>query len=68
MKLYVWHGILCDYTCGVAFALASSVEEARALIIASAPEQWRKDRLAKEIAEEPAVYDAPMGDYVEGGG
>lgn len=29
LKLYVWDGIYCDYSCGGAFAIASSLEDAR---------------------------------------
>lgn len=32
MKLYIWNDVLCDYTCGVLFALAENVDEARELI------------------------------------
>jgi len=32
MKLYVWEYVLTDYTDGIMFALANSVEEARELI------------------------------------
>lgn len=28
MKLYVWENVLCDWTCGIAFALAPNKEEA----------------------------------------
>jgi len=31
-KLFVWEGVLYDYTSGVMFALAESVEEARSLV------------------------------------
>jgi len=33
LKLYIWQEVFCDYTCGIAFALAHNVEEARHLII-----------------------------------
>jgi len=33
MKLYVWTNFAPDYTCGLAFAIADSVEEAKALVI-----------------------------------
>ena len=32
MKLYVWEGVLTDYSSGVIFALASSVDEARVMV------------------------------------
>ena len=33
LKLYVWQEVFCDYTCGIAFALAHDEEEARHLIV-----------------------------------
>jgi hypothetical protein len=63
LKLYVWTDVLCDYTCGVAFALASSVEEARQLVT---------DSLGYERGDferEPDVItDAAYGLAVWGGG
>jgi hypothetical protein len=53
LKLYVWEEVLCDYTCGIAFALAETKEEALELIDKS--REWGKpsDEL-KNI--EPKVY------------
>lgn len=31
-KLYVWEGVLCDYTDGIAFALAESPEKAAEML------------------------------------
>ena len=63
LKLYVWTNVLCDYTCGVAFALASSVEEARQLV---------SESLGYEVADfdrDPDVItDAAYGKSVYGGG
>jgi len=33
LKLYVWEDVLCDYSCGVMFALAYDEDEARRLIL-----------------------------------
>lgn len=33
LKLYVWHGFGTDYTDGLAFAIASSEEEAKQLVL-----------------------------------
>lgn len=64
LKLYVWHGILCDFTGGVGFALAESVEQARELIIA-----YYGDRVASELLwDDPKVYDIPYGCAYTGGG
>ena len=32
LRLYVWRDVLCDYTCGVAFAIAPDADTARRLI------------------------------------
>lgn len=63
LRLFVWEDVLCDYTCGIAFALAYDVDEARRLVVAS-------DRYAtaSDIEAEPKVYDAPVGYAIHGGG
>jgi hypothetical protein len=66
LKLYVWEGILCDYTCGIAFALAESVEEARKLVIESEYEVNRT-HVEEDIKGEPKIFDTPKG-YVLWGG
>lgn len=35
LKLYIWEDVLCDYTCGVMFALAHNEDEARRLVLKS---------------------------------
>lgn len=63
LKLYVWNDVFCDYTCGVGFALASSVEEARRLIYEGMGYQQG------DIERDPDVItDAPYGNGVFGGG
>ena len=63
MKLYVWDHVFCDYTCGVAFALAESVEHARELVKAECYDD-------EDVDVEPLVYDLnePMCRAVWGGG
>ncbi len=66
MKLFIWAGILSDYTDGIAFALAGSVEEARELIA-----KKYKDLEGCEISgleEDPLVVEEPAGFYLWGGG
>jgi hypothetical protein len=73
MKLYVWDDVLTDYTSGIMFALAESVEQAR--------EELRCERgcstragcdclVCVELKSEPSVYDGtrPVGYIVWGGG
>lgn len=52
MKLYVWEDVLTDYTAGIAFALAETEDEARALI-------W--ESLGRELGPEvePGLYGPP---------
>ena len=63
LKLYVWEDVLTDYTSGVMFALAPSVDEARRLVLVKcdyAPEH--------DLAKEPKVIETPEGFAVWGGG
>lgn len=63
LKLYVWEDYGCDYTCGIAFALAESVEEARKSIL------QRYEYCDEETLErEPKVFDAKISFHVFGGG
>lgn len=65
LKLYVWYNVFRGYTPGIAFALATSEENARKLIEGHC-EDWE---LAKgELMGAPMVYDAPMGFHMWGGG
>ena len=68
MRLYVWHEVLSDYTHGVIFALASSAEEARRVVIAQVKEDWQRVSIERAITNDPAVYDSPVGFFVFGGG
>lgn len=33
LKLYVWEGVFCSYTCGMMVALAHDIAEARQIIL-----------------------------------
>lgn len=65
MKLFVWDGVLTDYTSGIMFAVAASVEEARVKLL-EVCEYIPKDDLRRE----PAVYDCsePVAYVCWGGG
>ena len=65
LKLYVWHEVFCDFTCGIAFAMAESAEEARRLI-AEGADEW--EHVEQELSEEPEVYEGPHGEHISGGG
>ncbi len=71
LKLYIWQDVLCDYTPGIAFAMASSEDEARQQI----RERLLKDGLRvdadgpDEFSKAPdEVYETPSGGYCYGGG
>lgn len=63
LKLYVWEDTLSDYTSGVMFAYARNVKEAREQVLAACHYVPKG-----ELETEPAVYEAPIGFAVWGGG
>jgi len=75
MKLYVWTGVLCDYTCGMAFAIADSVEDAIQIIATQGKTDGHQERSMSEYeieqirSEPPTVYELSdkVGYYVWGG-
>ena len=63
LKLFVWEGVLTDWSSGIMFALATDVEAARAEVLKVCnyvPEE--------DLAQEPTVYEVPIGFAVWGGG
>jgi hypothetical protein len=64
LRLYVWENVLTDYSSGIMFALARDVEEARKVIMTSAP----FNSVENELKQEPKVFDEPCGFVVWGGG
>ena len=71
-KLYIWDGIRTDYTSGIGFAVARSVEEARNAIrdvcLKNEGRKWEWDCYKGELMEEPEVRELPSGDWISGGG
>jgi hypothetical protein len=61
LKLYVWEDVLTDYTSGVMFALAESVEEARAMLS-------QQHVIERDLKSEPKVITEPAAFAVWGGG
>ena len=64
MKLYFWEDVLYDYTSGIMFAIANSVEEARATLLEECnyiPEE--------DLEKEPKVFelDKPFAAFCWGG-
>lgn len=68
MKLYVWEEVLCDYTCGVIFAMAHNIEEAKLVVLDSTDRDWRKAELECIMKDSPCIYDTPHGGFICGGG
>lgn len=74
LQLFVWEEVLVDYTEGIMFALASSVDEARALILDRYEPNWRKTNqgypkgmIQKELEKPYSVHTAPVGFILHGG-
>jgi len=71
LKLYVWEGVFCDYTCGMAVALAYTKEEAIQTLVKETG--WGEETVRQEIdSVEPEVIQIkdrkkPIAWYVEGG-
>jgi len=66
-------GVLTGYTTGIAFALESSIDEARDLIMQSNGYLSYKNAknggtLWDDISSEPKVFETPKGFAVWGGG
>lgn len=72
LKLFVWEGVLTDYTDGIMFALAPDVEAARAAIIAKHLEAWSikepSRQVVNDLKAEPKVVTATEGFLEWGGG
>tara|TARA_R110002012_G_scaffold270785_1_gene455862 strand:+ start:635 stop:856 length:222 start_codon:yes stop_codon:yes gene_type:complete len=70
LKLFVWEDVLEDHTCGIMFALAKNVEEARKVILdkSEKEDEYMSKILQRDLASEPKVIDSSEGFYVWGGG
>ena len=64
LKLFVWEGVLTDYTSGVMFALATNVENARKQIMKKENGSTAK----ADLMSEPLVITKAEGFAVWGGG
>ncbi|MHA1288106.1 MAG: hypothetical protein ACTSPB_11950 [Candidatus Thorarchaeota archaeon] len=70
-KLYVWTEVLCDYTCGMAFAIARSKEEAYEAYEALLGVYIKEELIGGKLKtyELPELQlDEPICEYVYGGG
>lgn len=64
LKLFVWEDVLCDYTCGIMFALAPDVETARKILL----EKEDSNLIKSELMADPDVIETEEGFVVWGGG
>lgn len=73
LKLFVWEGVLTDYTSGIVFALAYNKEHARALVAEKYSSGYqdktrRRQEILKEISSAPEEVETPEAFYLHGGG
>lgn len=68
LTLYVWEEILCNYGCGIAFALAKNVHQARELLRKKMHADLYPEELHEDLKKEPRIVSEPEGFYVAGGG
>ena len=67
-KLFIWRNVRCDYTPGIAFASATSKEEAIDAIH-KASEEWEWNAYCGDLLkEEPEIRELPSGGWISGGG
>ncbi len=70
LRLYVWEGVLCDYTCGMIVALAPDLPTARRLVRSRAARGGGcfTDDIEDALKGRPQVCRRPTARYVRGGG
>lgn len=73
LKLYVWENVLCNYSSGIAFALADTVESAREIILKKFENRfedtfsYRYNIFKKELEEnEPKIHETSIGYFLWG--
>jgi hypothetical protein len=65
LKLFVWYGVLTDYTSGIAFAIAETEQEAREMLIK------KEDALSRDEdfnGKKPEVFEDKECFTLWGGG
>lgn len=67
LTLYVWEEILCSYGCGIAFALAKDVHQARELLRKKMYADLYPEELHEDLKKDPRIISEPEGLYVSGG-
>jgi len=59
-KLFIWHGVLCDFGCGFIAVIAKNLKRARELALKSSP----RDSYTLE-ENEPDIYDMTKEAVIE---
>lgn len=67
LTLYVWEEILCNYGCGIAFALAKDMQQARELLRKKMHADLYPEELHEDLKKDPRIITEPEGLYVSGG-
>lgn len=68
LKLFVWENVLTDYSDGIMFALAETVEQAREVIIKKDPGAYFKGGVMhNDLLKEPKIIDTAEGFLLWGG-
>lgn len=62
MKLYHWHGVLKGFAEGNAVALATSVQEARDLVLKALKDHFNKSYLFYEVPHDDPMWDGSEDD------
>lgn len=65
LRLYVWEHVLIDYSEGIMFALASSKEEAKSLILAKMG--YDSSTAKSDLQSEPRIIEQAEGFAIWGG-
>ena len=66
MKLFVWHDVLCDYTCGMVVVITKTEAEAVAVAMRQLMDDDRTPwNLEKRGGEEPGIDDWPWKEVHE---
>jgi len=72
MKLFIWRNVFCDYHCGIAFAMAPTLEEAMKVLRSDPqfPANYCEGLLTEDgllDGQPPEIHDGPAGGWVYGG-
>jgi hypothetical protein len=69
VKLFIWEGVLKDYSGGIAVSAARDIEGARAAIVTASKGYCRAEELVGEVSINPPtrILDIPAAAYLQGG-